>query len=154
MTEADKLARALEQLHASHPRKRARGGFSTAPIVLAGAIVLGYQLLVRLVPSLWAELLPGGFETGRFLPGAPRLVWWTAWQCYGRFPVVLGGAIGVTLVAGWMSRRPATRWVAWLGALGAIAVDAAILFVAIKAGMDAAGVGRSLGLGLLGEVRG
>lgn len=138
----DRIEQALDR--AARPPKRSRGA-STAPIVLALGLVLAYQLLVRLVPSLWAQILPGGFEQGALLSGWSRVVWNWAWFCHLRFPVVLTGSVVAVGIALLMGRGPSTRPIAWLMAVGAIGLDAAILVIALKTGMDAAGVGRILG---------
>jgi len=125
--------------------RRAPRGLSTAPFVFAGGLILGYQLLVRLVPVLWANLLPGGFEQGAVFVGWPRRVWWLAWFCHLRFPFVLVSCcvlVGIVLVLG---SRPMTRPIAWLLAVAAIVLNAAILFIALKTGMDANGVGQVFG---------
>lgn len=137
------LDRMLRGLDRARPRRRP-AGFSTAPLVVAGAGVLGYQLLVRLVPAVWANVLPGGFAQGPYLPGGAPLVWRAAWTCHLHFvPVALG--IGVaTVLAAILGRRPLTRPLAWGLAVLAIGLDAAILVLTLRAGMDAAGVGQVL----------
>ena len=136
----DRIERALDR----SGRKRRRG-FSTSPIVLAIGLVLAYQLLVRLVPSLWAQILPAGFARGAMLSGPSRLVWQMAWFCHLRFPVVLVGVVALIGVGLLLGRHPASRPVAWLLAVATILLDAAILVIALKTGMDAAGVGQVFG---------
>ena len=55
------LQRFLEQ--SARPARRRAGRISTAPIVLGLGLLLGYQLLVRLVPLVWSATLPGWRST-------------------------------------------------------------------------------------------
>jgi hypothetical protein len=139
------LDRVDDVLDRAGRREKKRRGFSTAPIVLVLGLILAYQLLVRLVPMLWAEILPEGYDQAAFLPGGARLVRGLGLFCYGRFPIVLGGVVAVVLVSVALGRHPATRPLVWLMAVASILANAGILFVALKAGMDAAGIGQILG---------
>ena len=143
----DKTQAALDRMDAAIDRsaRKRRRGFSTAPFVLAGGLTLGYQLLVRLVPRLWAGILPGGLEQGAMFRGLPRLVWQMAWFSYLRFPVVLVGCLVIVAIAFALGRNPWTRPIVWLMSVCSIVLDAAILIIALKAGMDANGVGQVLG---------
>jgi hypothetical protein len=137
----DRVDAALDR--ANRPARRR--GFSTSPFVLGGGLILGYQLLVRLVPTLWNQILPNGYDQAAFLPGGAQFVWRLGYFCHLNFPVVLTGAV-LLVVAGFvLGRLPATRLVAWGLAVASIVMDAAILVIALKAGMDAAGVGNVLG---------
>ena len=136
----DRIERAMDRSGRKRPR-----GFSTSPVVLALGLILAYQLLVRLVPSLWAQILPGGFDQGAFLSGPARLVWGLAWFCHLRFPIVLVGVLAVVGLGLFLGRHPATRPAAWLLAVAAIVMDAAILVIALKTGMDGVGVGQVFG---------
>jgi hypothetical protein len=136
----NRIDRALDR-----PARKRKPGFSTSPLVLAGGLVLGYHLLVRLVPSLWANILPGGFEQGSMFVGLPWIVWRLAWFCHLHFTSVAAGTGILVSIALVLGRHPFTRPVAWLMAVASILLDAGILFIAIKAGMDAAGVGQVLG---------
>jgi hypothetical protein len=143
----DELQHALDRMDAAiarPARKRARG-FSTAPFVVAIGLILGYQLLTKLVPRVWANILPGGFDQGRFLQGGPNLVWRLAWFCHLNFPVAVTVVGVVTIVSVLVARTAWTRPIAWLMAVGVILLNAAILIITLKAGMDANGVGRVLG---------
>jgi hypothetical protein len=113
--------------------------------VLAIGLIMGYQLLVRLVPQLWESILPGGLDQGSRLQGLPGVIWQLAWFCHTRFPVVFVAAVVVVGVSFLMSRRPLLRPFAWLMAVSIIAIDAGILAIAMKAGMDANGVGQLMG---------
>lgn len=135
----DRVERAMDRAGRKRPR-----GFSTAPLALGLALILGYQLLVRLVPALWAQILPGGFDQGGRMPGVAGLVWRLAWFCHLRFPVVFAGAMIAIVLGFGLGRSPVTRPFAWLMAVAAIGVDAAILAIALKTGMDANGVGQVL----------
>jgi hypothetical protein len=137
----DRVDHALDR--ASRPR-RSRG-FSTSPLVLAGGLVLGYQLLARLVPTLWNQILPNGYDQAALLPGGAPLVWRLGYFCHLRFPIVLTGAALLVASGFVLGRIPATRLLAWGLAVASIVMDAAILVIALKAGMDAAGLGNVLG---------
>ncbi len=141
--------RALDRLlqKMARPPRTRRSRFSTAPVVIALGLVLGYQLLVRLVPRVWGELLPGGMRQARFLRGWPGLVGNLAWSCHLHFSAVLviGGLFvaGAILVSGWL--RP-LRFLVWLAAIGVILADAGIVYVTLRAALettaDASGIGQ------------
>jgi hypothetical protein len=143
----DSTRSALDRLNRTigRPDRKRKPGFSTSPLVLACALILGYHLLVRLVPSLWANILPGGFEQGSMFVGWPWIVWRLAWFCHLNFIAVAAGTVILVAIAIVLGRLALTKPIAWLMAVFAILLDAGILFIAIKAGMDAAGVGRVLG---------
>jgi hypothetical protein len=139
-------ARALDRLlrkMARPPRPRRR--FSTAPIVLALALALMHPLLTRLVPAVWGSMLPGGLEQARHLQGGPGLVWRMALALQN------GGVRGVALLAGIaaaglvlaFTARP-LRWLVWPAAAGTILIDAAIVFITLRAALEA--TARSAGL--------
>lgn len=130
--------RALDRVFdkmARPPKKRKR--FSIAPVYLALALVLGYQLLVRFLPMLWSQMLPGGLAQANSFWGWPGLVWRLAVLFNTRFDVTLLwlGGIGVSgfLISSWL--RP-LRFLVWLAALLMIAFDAGIIIVALKTAMD------------------
>ncbi len=139
--------KALDRIEQSLDRsaRKRRLGFSTSPFVLAIALALGYQLLTRIVPQLWATVLPGGFAQGAFLPGLAHLVWRLAWFCHTQFLTACIICGTIFAVAFWLGRRPLTRPLAWLMAVLAIAADAAILMIALQTGMQAAGADQMLG---------
>lgn len=143
----DSTRHALDRIEAAMDRsgRKRRPGFSTSPIVLALGLVVAYQLLVRLIPSLWSQILPGGFEQGAMLSGPSRLVWRMAWFCHLRFPVMVVGVVAMVVLCVLLSRHPATRPVAWLLGVTSIVLDGAILIVALKTGMDGVGVGQVFG---------
>ena len=133
-------ARALDRLlrQMERPARSRKSRFSTAPIVLALGLVLGYQLLSRLVPMVWSTMLPGGLEQARTFRGWPGLVWRLAVACHADFAgvlVVLGGiaAAGVFLST-WV--RP-LRFLVWLAAVASILIDAGIVFVTMRTALDA-----------------
>ena len=144
----DSTRRALDRMEKALGRSgpKRRRGFSTAPIVLALGLVLAYQLLVRLIPSLWEQILPGGFEQGGGLDGLGRArLSADGLFCHLRFQVVLVGVVVVVGLGLVLGRHPVTRPVAWLMAVAAIALNGAILLIALKTGMNAAGVVQVLG---------
>jgi type II secretory pathway component PulF len=143
----DSTRHALDRIESALNRsaRKRRLGFSTSPIVLALGLILAYQLLVRLVPSLWSQILPGGFEQGARLSGPSWLVWRMAWFCHQRFPIVLAGAVAMVVLGLVLVRKPATRPVVWLLGVASIIADGAILVIALKTGMDAVGVGQVFG---------
>ena len=143
----DDVQKALDRMEAAldRPARKSRRGFSTAPIVVAGGLTLAYQLLTRLVPALWANILPGGFEEGARSRGLPFLVWQMAWYCHLRFPVVLVVSGLIVVFSFGFGRNPMTRPLAWLMAVAVILLNAAILFIALRTGMAANGLDRVLG---------
>lgn len=133
------LDRALDKLEQDMDRRqRRRGGFSTSPFMLALGLVLGYQLLVRLVPKVWSSFLPGGLEQAQQFRGWPGLVASLAIACDRNFTTVcvVGGAIviGAFLWVRWV--RP-LRFLVWLAAIGVILLDAGIIYVTLSTSMAA-----------------
>jgi hypothetical protein len=135
-----KTQRAFERLARQMSRQsaRPRGRISTAPLMLALGLVLGYQLLVRLVPRVWGTLLPGGWEQASMLRGWPGLVWRLAIACHLNFSLALAiGAVIVgaaIIVSGWI--RP-LRFLVWLAAVGVILLDAGIVYVTLRTALEA-----------------
>jgi hypothetical protein len=141
-------ARALDRLLRQMDRPPRRPRFSTAPLVMGLGLVLGYQLLVRLVPRVWSTTLPGGLAQARFLRGWPGLVWRLAWFCYYDFRTVLviGGLLvaGAIVVSGWL--RP-LRFLVWLAAVGVILADAGIVYVTLRTALEATAAASGIGQG-------
>ena len=127
------------------PRSKRKSGFSTSPLVLAIGLTLGYQLLTKLLPRLWATILPGGFEQGAMLSGPANLIWRLAWFCHDEFFLVLIGCGTIVAFSLALSRRPMLRPVVWLMAVGTICADAAILVIALRTSMQAVGIDQVLG---------
>jgi hypothetical protein len=129
------LSRALDRL-ARPPRRRR--GLSRAPVLMAMGFIVGYQLLVRLLPRVWGELLPGGLAGASRLRGLPGLVFAAARAAYAQFPLVAGSLVAITVAAlllswgGWPSRL-----LAWLAALAVLAADATILVVILRTALAA-----------------
>jgi len=124
---------ALDRLLAKmdRPRRRPRR-VSTAPIVLALGLLLGYQLLVRFVPMAWSILLPGGLDQAARFRGWPGLLWRVANMAYGRYPAsaIAFGSVGlagviISVIA------PPLRFLVWLAAIAVIALDAAIVVAVV-----------------------
>lgn len=140
------LDRLLQQM-ARPPRQR-RKRVSTAPLVVALGLVLGYQLLVRLVPQVWGEMLPGGMDQARSFRGWPGLVGNLAWSCHQNFAaaLVIGGLFvaGTILVSGWL--RP-LRFLVWLAAIGVILADAGIVYVTMRTALEATAAASGIGQG-------
>jgi hypothetical protein len=132
------LDRALDRLERSAARsERRRSRFSTGPILLALALVVGYQILVRLVPAVWAEFLPGGLEQARMLRGWPGLVASLALLCRRNFSglvIVLGGVVGSAWLLGRWSRI--LRFLVWLAALAVILLDAGLIYVTLRTSLE------------------
>jgi hypothetical protein len=110
-----------------------------APLVVGLALVVTHTLLTRLVPAVWASLLPGGLASAYRLRGWPGLVWRLALEC-PRSPVgptVLAVAV---VVVGTVACRavPSLRWPFRLAALLAVALAAGILYVTIATAQGAA----------------
>jgi hypothetical protein len=141
--------RALERLlrKMARPPRARRAGFSRAPLILALGLVLGYHLLVRLVPMVWAATLPGGLDQARMLRGWPGLVFRLAVLCSNQLPAVAWGIGGMTLSAflaarlGWPGRV-----LSWVAAVAMIVVDAAIVVVTVGTALTATAAGAGIGL--------
>lgn len=129
------LRRFLEQ-DERPPRRRRAGRISSAPIVLGLGLLLGYQLLVRLVPWVWSATLPGGLAQARGFRGGPGLVYHLAVACYQNVATATGLIIGAVLVAFLLGAlaRP-LRWLVWLAAVAVILIDASILAVTLQAAL-------------------
>lgn len=130
------LDRVLRQM--SRPPRARKTRFSTAPIVLALGLVVGYQLTARLVPKYWAAMLPGGLDQARFFRGWPGLLWASSVRCHLDFPGSAGllaaiGASGFFLSTFVRPLRP----VVWLMVAGTIAIDAGIVYVMIRTALEA-----------------
>lgn len=129
------LERALRAM-ARPPRVRKA---TLAPVVLGMALVLGQILLTRLVPAVWATVLPGGLASAWRLRGWSGLLWRLAVRCpRGSVgPVVAGTAVAVL---GFAACRglPVLRWPFRLAALLAVAANAAILYVTLATAHEAA----------------
>lgn len=132
------LDRALRAL-ARPPRRRPR---TLAPVVVGMALVLGHTLLTRLVPAVWAAVLPGGLASAWRLRGWSGVIWRLAVslpQSPVR-PVIVGTAIAVLGYAVCRS-VPMLRWPFRLLALLAVAADAAIVYVTMATAQGAAFTG-------------
>jgi hypothetical protein len=132
------LDRALDRLERASQRERRRAGFSTAPIVLGLGLILGYQLLVRFVPRVWAALLPGGLEQAGHLGGWPGLVLRLAVVCHQHFfgvCVFMGSVVAAGLMLGRGNRL--LRAFVWVAAVAVILLDAGIIYVVLRASMQA-----------------
>jgi hypothetical protein len=141
-------ARALDRLLKKMDRPPRRRRFSTAPLVMGLGLVLGYQLLVRLVPRVWSTTLPGGLGQARFLRGWPGLVYRLALFCYRDFSAVLlvGGLLvaAAVVVSGWL--RP-LRFLVWLAAVAVILADAGIVYVTLRTALEATAAASGIGQG-------
>lgn len=125
-----KLDRLLNQLERKAKRPRSR--FPMAAIYLTLALILGYQLLVRFVPMVWASLLPEGLAQAERLRGWPGLIYRLGWLCHTRFEQVLIALAIISLAGFVLSRGPwPARLFVWLAAVGCVLLDAGIVFIAI-----------------------
>lgn len=140
------LDRALDKLERASKRQQRKGRFSTAPFMLALGLVLGYQLLVRLVPKVWGSSLPGGLAQARQLRGWPGLVAALAVVCDRNFSSVLGiGAATVVAAFLWVRWAGPLRFLVWLAAVAVILVDAGIVYVTLRTSMAVTFEGTGLG---------
>jgi hypothetical protein len=139
------LARVLDRL--GRPPRRRRG-LSRAPVILALGFVLGYQLLVRLLPRVWGELLPGGLAGASRLRGLPGLAFAAARTCFYQFPLVAGTLAAIVVAVLLLSRGAwPFRLVAWLAALLVLAADAMILVVILRTALAATAAAAGMGVG-------
>jgi hypothetical protein len=129
------LARVLDRL--SRPPKQRRG-ISRAPLMLGAGFLVGFQLLVRLLPRVWGELLPGGLAGASRLRGWPGLLYAAARFCYEEFPVASGTLVSITvasfLLCWWWWPF---RWLSWLLAIAVLAADALILMIILRTALVA-----------------
>jgi hypothetical protein len=143
-SEMKALERALDRL--AKPPKRRAGWFSIAPIYLGLGLVLGYILLVRLVPMIWSALLPGGIEQAQHLTGLPAVVWRLSVLFRVRSEgvvLILGGLVGAGFLVSTLLRP--LRFLVWLAAVALVLVDAGILIVTIKTALEATMQGAGIG---------
>jgi hypothetical protein len=125
------LERMLDQLErrARRPKRR----ISTAAIVLALGLVLADVLLTWLVPTVWAQLLPGGLDQAALLRGWPGLVWHAAVYCHFRQSHVQIAIAALSVFCFLLSYRVhPVRYVVWVAAVGVIVLNALILFVTMQ----------------------
>ncbi len=122
----------------SRPSRPRRSRFSTAPFVLALGLLLGYQLTSRLVPMVWGSMLPGGLDQARTFRGWPGLVWALAVACHRDVFGVVATLAGIAVAGFWLSMfvRP-LRPLVWLMVVGTIAIDAGIVYVTLRAAIEA-----------------
>jgi hypothetical protein len=112
---------------------------------VAIGFVLGYQLLARLVPKVWATTFPGGLEQAGRLVGWPSLVWRLSTACRFHFldVVIVMGVVTILAFAISTWLRP-LRFLVWVAAVGLILIDAGILVVTIRTALtvtaDASGL--------------
>lgn len=138
MNESTKKAldRALKSM--SRPPRRRGSRFSMAPIVFGLGLLLGFQLVHRLVPMVWASMLPGGWQQANHLRGWPGLVWTLAVASHESFPAccawLAGLWLGATVVA---ASARALRPLVWLLAVGAIFADAGIVYITLRTSIQA-----------------
>lgn len=133
---AQALDRLLRQM--SRPPRARKSRFSTAPLILALGLALGYQLTSRLVPMVWGSMLPGGLDQARFFRGWPGLVWASSVRCHRDFPGVAAvlaviGGVGLLLSTVVRPLRP----IVWLMAVATIAIDAGIVYVTLRTAIEA-----------------
>jgi hypothetical protein len=133
----DRLLRKMERAQRRKPRR-----FSTAPLMLLLGLIVGYQLLVRLVPRVWATMLPGGWEQANTFRGWPGIVWALALACHQHFAAVAVIIGGTTLFAFVLIRiAPLFRFPVWLVAVGVILLDAGILYITLRTSLEAVAPG-------------
>ena len=132
--------RALDRLmrQMSRPALPRKSRFSTAPIVLALALFAGYQITARLVPMVWASMLPGGLDQARFFRGWPGLVFALALACHRNFVTVVGVLSAIGAVGFFVSTfaRP-LRPLVWLMAAATIGANAGIVYVTLVTAVEA-----------------
>ena len=119
-------------------QKRGRGKISTAPVVLALALIMADVMLTRLVPMIWSALLPHGIEQVATFRGWPALVWRAGLFCHMHqmgILVAIGATFALSCLLGYRSR--VIRMIVWCGAASAIALNAAILVITIQTSLRA-----------------
>ena len=109
-----------------------------APVALALAVLVGYQIVARFVPMTWASILPGGLEKARFFRGWPGLIWALSVQSHRNLPGTAGTLAAIVAIGFGLSlfARP-LRPVVWLVALAAVLADAGIVYVTLRVAVEA-----------------
>ncbi len=129
------LKRFLEKT-ARSPRRRS--GPTTAPLVLGLALLLGYQLLVRLLPMVWSATLPGGLAQARAFRGWPGLLYRLGETCYNNVLGVSWIIVGSVIVSFLLCRAAwPLRWFVWLIVVSAILLDAVVLVMILRTALMA-----------------
>jgi hypothetical protein len=129
------LNRLLSQLDRRSRRSQRR--FTTAPIVLALGLILADCLLLGLVLPVWPSVMSSASTDG--LGGIHRLVWHLAEYCQDDQKKVQVGILVVSVLTLVMSyRMKSIRLLAWLAAVGVVAVDAVILLTTFLACIQSA----------------
>lgn len=138
----DRLLRRMER-NGNRPNRR----LTASPFVLTLGLILTQLLLSRLVPMLWATLLPGGLDQATQLRGWAGLLWKAVCLSHD-FPerIAAGIAIAALLALILSYRHRSIRFLVWLGAASVIALNAAILFLTLRTSMAASAL--DLGIGL------
>ena len=133
-------ARAVDRLmrQMNKPPRARKSRFSIAPVILALGLVLGFQLLSRLVPHVWESMLPGGLDQARQFRGWAGLVWASAVHCHrdstGAIAILATiGGVGFLLSTFVRPLRP----IVWLMAIATIGVDAGIVYVTLRTAIEA-----------------
>ncbi len=131
------LDRALRKLNKSSNR-RPPGRVGTAPFALGIGLFLGYFLLAWLVPRLWNTVLPGGIAQASRFRGLPGLVFQGALYANHYAYLIPLAALAATAVALAICRLGFPfRLAVWILGVMAVLLDAAILVIALQAGIAA-----------------
>jgi hypothetical protein len=133
------LDRALDRVERSLDRQRRQPRFTTAPFVFGVALILGYQLLVRLVPTIWSGLVQQGVgQAGKFGPWAKQVIALSRF-CQQNFIVAAGFIAMATFAAIVISRGGMLmRFLVSLIAVATILLDVGIIYVVVGAGIESA----------------
>jgi hypothetical protein len=118
------------------PRVR-KSRFSIAPVILGLGLLLGHQLVWKLVPTYWGSVLPGGLERARHFRGWAGLLWVCAVVCHRDFVATIS-LLGVIAGSGLLLStfcRP-MRPIVWLMALAVIVIDGGIVYVMMRTAVE------------------
>ena len=132
-------ARALDRLfrQMSRPPRVRKSRFSIAPVILALGLLLGHQLVWKLVPTYWGSQLPGGLNQARHFRGWSGLLWACVVVAHRDFTATVAllsviAASGLLLSALCRPLRP----IVWLMALAVIAIDGGIVYVMMRTAIE------------------
>ena len=133
----DRMLHTMERRNQRPKRK-----FTTSPVVLGRGLALSYVMLRQVVPALWEVILPDGLSQVPQFRGWPGLVRDASLYSQAHGPFILATILAVSVFAFVVSSTSRVlRGVVWLLAVGAIALNAGILFVTIRTAMLAANIG-------------
>lgn len=141
---SDETLKALDRALTKLEKGQRRGGggrFPRSSLTLAIALLLGHQLLVKLVPRVWPSVVNDA-TWGRLAPWQ-QATWRLAQLLYGHDSAVflaVGGVFLAAVVVGYKSKT--VRFLIWLAAIAVILLNMAVLFTTYRLSLAAAAGGQ------------